>query len=108
MTNLARIIACTIALSATSAHAADPSDKHNYRPEAGYVPDKTTAIRIAVAVWGPIYGGKSIARQKPYHAVLSDGVWTVEGSMPRDTLGGVAVAEIRKVDGCVLRVSHGQ
>jgi hypothetical protein len=82
--------------------------KHNYKPKEGYVPDEKTAIRIAVAVWIPIYGEKEIEKEKPYQAKLDKGVWTVEGSLPEDWLGGVAVAEIAKDDGCILRVSHGK
>lgn len=84
------------------------SAKHSYRPEAGYVPDAKTAIRIAVAVWEPIYGEKQIANQKPYHATLTNGVWTVEGTLHGSRFGGVAVAEISKEDARVLRVSHGK
>jgi hypothetical protein len=32
----------------------DDQSEHNYRPEAGYVPDAETAMRIAEAVWLPI------------------------------------------------------
>jgi hypothetical protein len=83
--------------------------KHNYKPKEGYVPDEKTAIRIAVAVWIPIYGEEQIEGEKPYQAKLDKGVWTVEGSLPKGefVLGGVAVAEIAKDDGCILRVSHG-
>jgi hypothetical protein len=83
--------------------------KHNYKPKEGYVPDEKTAIRIAVAVWIPIYGEKDIEEEKPYKAKLDNGVWTVEGSLPKGMmLGGVAEAEIAKDDGCILRVSHGK
>jgi len=87
---------------------AGEDSKHNYKPEAGYVPDAETAIKIAVAVWSPIYGKKYIASEKPYNAVLTNGVWIVQGSLPKGSVGGVAVAEIAKDDGKILRVSHGQ
>ena len=70
--------------------------------------DLDEAIRIAVAVWEPIYGEQQIAKQKPYKATLTNGVWTVEGSLPGAMVGGVAVAEIMKEDGRILRVSHGR
>jgi len=82
--------------------------KHNYKPKEGYVPDEKTAIRIAVAVWIPIYGEKQIEKEKPYQAKLDKGVWIVEGSLPEGMTGGVAIAEITKGDGCILRVSHGK
>lgn len=81
---------------------------HNYKPTSGYVPNAETAIRIAVAVWEPIYGTKQIASEKPYHATLKDGIWLVEGSLPSGRLGGVAIAEISKSEATVLRVSHGK
>ena len=83
--------------------------KHTYKPKEGYVPDEKTAIRIAVAVWIPIYGEKQIEGEKPYHAKLDKGIWTVEGSLPSGNVrGGVAIAEIAKDDGRILQVSHGE
>ena len=81
---------------------------HTYKPEAGYVPDADTAIKIAVAVWESIYGREQIAGQKPFTAVLQNGVWIAEGSLPPRMKGGVARAEIAKDDGRVLRVIHGK
>lgn len=100
------IIVSMLVLTTTGLIIAD--SEHNYKPKEGYVPDETTAIRIAVAVWIPIYGQKEIQSQKPYHAKLNKGVWTVEGSLPKNTVGGVALAEISKDSGCILRVSHGK
>jgi hypothetical protein len=80
-----------------------------FQPKTGFVPDAATAIKIAVAVWTPVYGAQHIAEEKPYHATLQDGVWTVEGSMhPPDSPGGVALARIAQKDGRVLEVIHGQ
>ncbi len=73
------------------------------------VPDAETAIKVAVAVWEPIYGKKEIAGEKPYKASLdAHGVWIVEGSLPKGMHGGVAVAEIEKDNGKILRISHGK
>ena len=87
---------------------------HTVKPKVGFVPDAKTAIKIAVAVWEPIYGEPQIAREKPYLARLdTNGFWIVEGSLPRSWLGspvkgGVVIAEIAKDDGRILRVSHGK
>ncbi|WP_158380846.1 NTF2 fold immunity protein [Chitinilyticum litopenaei] len=80
----------------------------SYRPPQGYVPDATTAIAIAVAVWKPIYGEKEIGSQKPYRASLKNGKWFVTGSLPKEQAGGTAIAEISKADGRILRISHGK
>jgi Na+-translocating ferredoxin:NAD+ oxidoreductase RnfG subunit len=84
------------------------SNRPNYKPKDGYVPDEETAIIIAVAVWKPIYGKEKIENEKPYKANLKNGVWTVTGSLPKGRKGGVAEAEISKDDGRILRIIHGK
>ena len=102
------IITITLLLFAPWAYSQPPAE-HNYKPPQGYVPDAATAIKIAVAVWEPIYGQEQISQQKPYKAVLINGVWKVEATLPKQyTAGGVTVAEIAKDDGRILRVSHGK
>jgi hypothetical protein len=91
------------------AHGQDSSA--SYKPTQGYVPDAATAIRIAVAVWVPIYGEKVIELEKPYIATLKGDVWTVVGTFHCKKgvcFGGVALAEISKQNGTILRVIHGQ
>ena len=85
-----------------------PVDERTYMPPAGYVPDASTAIKIAMAVWEPIYGREHIRRKKPFRAKLHNGIWSVRGSLPKGYLGGVPEAEISKRDGRILRVSHGR
>lgn len=97
-----------ILLACVAFAGGDEKPKHNDRPADGYVPNKDVAIKIAVAVWEPIYGADQVAGEKPYRATLSEGVWTVEGTLPEGSKGGVAVAEISKKDGRILRVSHGK
>lgn len=75
-------------------------------PRQSLVPDARTAIRIALAVWGPIYGDDKIADEKPFVARLRNGVWTVEGSLPEGSVGGAAYIEINEADGKVLKVTH--
>lgn len=80
----------------------------NNSPAAGYVPDGATAIKIAVAVWEPIYGHVQIASEAPDIARLKDGVWYVQGHLPEGHDGGVAEIEISKGTGEILRLSHGK
>ena len=51
---------------------------------------------------------RAIAQKKPFHATLKDGIWMVEGSLPKGWVGGVPEAEIAQKDGRILRVSHGK
>jgi hypothetical protein len=99
MRTLSALVAIGLTACATEA---------NYRPPRGCVPDAATAIRIAVAVWEPIYGRKQIQREKPFHAELRHGVWRVYGYLSPNTPGGVAEADISQKDGKVLRVIHGE
>jgi len=92
-------------VSKASDSANAPSTAHEPK---GYVPDEQTAIAIAVAVWTPIYGKAQIENEKPYKARLSNGVWTVMGSLPAGYNGGTAVAEISQADGRILKVIHHQ
>jgi hypothetical protein len=57
-------IARVIPLAAVFALGCQTAE-HNFKPPVGYVPDDVTAIKIAVAVWEPIYGKKQIADEKP-------------------------------------------
>jgi len=70
------------------------------------VPNAETAIAIAIAVWNPVYGEKEIASEKPYHAVLKNGRWTVTSSVPQGWIGGAATAVISKRDGRVIKIYH--
>ena len=93
---------------AISVVVASVSQRHSYLPPKGFAPDEQTAMKIAEAVWSPIYGEENIKSEKPFVASLKNGVWTVHGSLPKGWVGGVAEAEISKSDGRILRVSHGQ
>jgi len=82
--------------------------RHTLYPPNGFVPDEQTAVRIAEAIWVPLYGQEQIDSEKPFRVYLQNGVWTVKGKpIPKDSFGGVAIAEISKKDGRIIRVSHG-
>jgi hypothetical protein len=100
------------------ASAQDVSTR-NYLPARGFVPDSATAVRIALAVWIPIYGEPQIMSEAPFVATLTDSIWTVTGTKPRSpgptvfllgyavVGGGPAVARIARRDGRILLVTDG-
>ena len=104
---LFRIIAVACVAAFASSGIAQTT-ANSYKPPSGYVPDEATAIKIAMAVWEPIYGTDKIAGEKPFHATLRDGVWMVEGTLPKGYSGGTAIGEISKDDGRIIRISHGK
>ena len=78
-----------------------------YIPEDGFVPNAETAIKIAEAIWLPIYG-EQVLDKKPYKTILVDDTWHVYGSLPENAKGGVPLIEIRKSDCKILKVTHGK
>lgn len=84
------------------------ADKHSFISEAGYVPDSSTAINVALSVLEPVYGKDTIEREKPFRATLNEDVWTVEGTLSPGNLGGTAVVEIDKRTARIIRMTHGK
>jgi hypothetical protein len=88
---------------------------HGYRPEGGYLPDSSTAVKIAEAVLTPVYGKDQIALEQPFNAKLKNDVWTVSGTLccpdggggiSAQCDGGVAVVQISKVDAHIISTIH--
>lgn len=83
-------------------------NKNSEKRYDGYVPDETTAKKVAEAIWLPIYG-ESVLDEKPYKArIVGDSVWIVEGVLEKGKSGGTAYIEIRLKDCTVLKVTHGK
>jgi hypothetical protein len=74
-------------------------------PTAGCVPNAETAIRIAEAVWSPIFGDEIVKGQRPFHAELMNETWTVRGSRPVPTERSL-IAQIEKNDGRILKLGQ--
>jgi NTF2 fold immunity protein len=87
----------------------------NFLPKEGYVPDSTTAVKIAEAVLVPVYGKKQIDSEQPFKAQLKDDVWTVfgtlhcpngKGGIATQCFGGAAEVQISKIDAHVISMTH--
>jgi hypothetical protein len=73
-----------------------------------YVPNAETAIKVAEAIWLPIYGER-IYQKRPFVAKLKDStIWVVTGTLRENLLGGVPYIEIQKSDCKILKVTHGK
>lgn len=75
------------------------------QPLVDCVPDEQTAIKIAEAIWYPLYGD-DIFKQKPYYVQLEDDCWIVIGSLPENYYGGSAYIKFQKSDCKVIDVYH--
>jgi hypothetical protein len=103
-----RIISCIVILL-TAAHA------QSYMPKDGFIPDSTTALKVAQAVLIPVYGKEKIESERPFKATLENGVWTIDGTLHCldgkggvTTLCGAGTAEVNlsEADGRVLKMIH--
>ena len=47
----------------------------------------------------PALSEEGVKRFEPYTATLTDGVWTVRGTIPSDFHGGAPTATVRQADG---------
>jgi hypothetical protein len=79
------------------------------------VRDSATAVAVAEAALIPVYGRKHIESERPFTATLSNGVWTVYGTLRCSDgkggttticVGGAAAVEISQKDGHILRMWH--
>ncbi|WP_413666466.1 NTF2 fold immunity protein [Mucilaginibacter sp. Mucisp86] len=82
------------------------SCKNKNRPKIkvdGFVPDEETAIKIAEAIWLPIYG-KKIYDEEPFNASLTnDGNWIILGSLGYGRHGGgELMAVLQPKDGKII------
>jgi|HubBroStandDraft_6_1064221.scaffolds.fasta_scaffold1837237_2 hypothetical protein len=81
-------------------------------PKNGYVPDEATAVRIAEAVFTPIYGAKRVHSEGPFRARLEGDHWVVQGTLPKpknsnySIAGGTMMAEINRMTGRIQAVYH--
>lgn len=78
----------------------------NLAPKVDCIPNPETAIKIAEAIWLPIYG-KIIYDETPFNTMLlKDSIWIVSGSLKEGMVGGTAYLKMRKYDGQVLEITH--
>jgi hypothetical protein len=105
----------TILLAALALSAQNLESRSDVR-----VADAATAIRIAEPALAKIYGKRQIDNEKPFTAVLENGIWHVYGTLccPNrnggsncdvgQCRGGVAEMKIRQTDGKILSITHGR
>lgn len=77
-------------------------------PMQALVPDELTAISVAEAVGGAIFGKKKMRSQRPFIAFEVGGYWLVSGTLPKGWLGGSVFVKLRRSDGAIVQVGHSQ
>ena len=83
-------------------------DETVLRMPHGVVDTPELAAEIGSAVLMDIYGKKEMSTEYPFNVVEYQGSWTVFGSLPKGSLGGVGVINISRADGMILLYDHGK
>jgi hypothetical protein len=104
MTNLLKMFAVSLMLMSVCHGSTDKSPL----PAQGIIPDEVTAVKVAEAVFPPIFGSEEVTKYVPYHAQLKEGIWTVYGTLKPGSRGGTPQMTIQKKDGKVIEVWHSQ
>ena len=108
MSQLLRVLALVVTVALGTSARTAANDDQLPLPAKGIVPDEVTAVKIAEAIFEPIFGLERVNKFLPYHAHLDDGIWTVYGTLGPESLGGTPQLTIQKKDGKVIRVWHSQ
>jgi hypothetical protein len=86
---------------------ADMRERHvHVLDNAGVVSSESVAIAVAYAYLKVVYPDDRHLR--PMRASLEHGVWTVNGTLPKGWIGGVAGISICQSNGRVLEIAHGR
>jgi hypothetical protein len=100
------VILCVVSITIVA--FGNTAQKKPYQPGQGMVPDEKTALKIAEAIWLPVYG-ENINGNKPFTATLkNDSIWVVTGTLPKGMKGGTPYIEIQRKDCKILALTHGK
>jgi hypothetical protein len=69
--------------------------------------DRESAIQIAEIVLTRVYG-KDVLNERPWQVSEVQNIFKIEGTLPMGYVGGVAEIEIRRTNGAVVSIIHGQ
>ena len=79
---------------------------YGHEPIGGVVSSERIAKEVAYAYLKAIYPNDRHLR--PMTAILSNGVWAVNGTLPKGSIGGVAGIALCQSNGRVLEITHGK
>ena len=94
---------------ASAAHASDrrcATHIDGFQPKNGVIGNQQIAEAVALTYLSSIYGTAVIRREMPLRASLTDGVWTVRGTLTPGSFGGTAEILLCQRSGTVLSVIH--
>ncbi|MEY2692909.1 MAG: hypothetical protein RIT03_1300 [Bacteroidota bacterium] len=72
------------------------------------IKDKETATIVAEAILFKIYGKDKITKQRPYEINQINNYWVLNGTLPKNMLGGTFLIIINSTNGQIVKLSHGK
>ena len=72
------------------------------------IKDSLTAIDVAEPILFNIYGKENIVKERPYESHLIDDYWVINGTLPKDSVGGTFLIIIDSRNGTILKITHGK
>jgi hypothetical protein len=94
-----RFVVLSLALLANACSSSDGNDSAVLTAEAAIAKAKESWAGVYQKTHDPTLSEEAVKRFEPYTATLTDGVWTVRGTVPTDFHGGAPVATVRQADG---------
>ena len=67
-----------------------------------------TAIKYAETILFEIYEQKNIEKQRPYEVYKIEGYWIINGTLPKDMVGGTFLIIINAQNGQIIKLTHGK
>ena len=106
---LSLVLACAVIVALTPPNCY-PQKKPTrpLLPTEGVLPDEATVVKVAEAVFAPVFGNDAVSKYRPYHAVLKHGIWTVYGTLQTNARGGTPMMTVQKSDGRVTEIWFSQ
>ena len=72
------------------------------------ITDKETATIVAETILFKIYGKDNITKQRPYEINHIDNYWVLNGTLPKNMLGGTFLIIINSTNGQIVKLTHGK
>lgn len=72
------------------------------------IPDKATAISVSETILFKIYGRENIVIQRPYEINKINEYWVLNGTLPKNMLGGTFLIILNSTNAQVIKLTHGK
>ncbi len=83
-------------------------DQHNSINNNSIIKDSLTVICVAEPILFSMFGKENIVNQRPYEIYFINKYWIINGTLPKNQLGGTFLVIIDAKDSKIIRITHGK